>query len=115
MITALNYSHVAIREADLDLSATSGIKFWFLPEGTPDVNETCVVWLQAGAFGTALHSHPRKEAFFTVEYGELEICVEGRWVRLSAGQSITVAPGQSHTVRNPTETSCLYFYTVTNA
>lgn len=108
----LNLSHVAIREADLDLAATCGIKYWFLPSPQASKVDTGVVWLAAGACGTALHTHSDEEEYFSVEYGELEIFVQDRWIRLTAGQSLTVPPGTQHTLRNQSDRSCLYFYCI---
>ncbi|GAB3337700.1 hypothetical protein GCM10027299_49120 [Larkinella ripae] len=108
----LNLSHVAIREADLDLAATCGIKYWFLPSLPHSKIDTGVVWLAAGACGTALHTHSDEEEYFSVEYGELEIFVGDRWIRLTAGQSLTVAPGIRHTLRNQSGHSCLYYYCI---
>ncbi|GAB3903339.1 hypothetical protein GCM10028803_31610 [Larkinella knui] len=109
----LNLSHVAIREADLDLAATCGIKYWFLPTLPNSRVDSGVVWLAAGASGTALHAHSDEDEYFSVEYGELEIFVDDRWIRLTAGQSLTVPAGSRHTLRNQSGHSCLYFYSIT--
>ncbi|MGA0560757.1 cupin domain-containing protein [Larkinella sp. VNQ87] len=109
----LNLSHVAIREADLDLAATCGIKYWFLPSQPNSKIDSGVVWLAAGASGTALHTHGDESEYFSVEYGELEIFVDDRWIRLTPGQSITVPSGTPHTLRNPSSHPCLYYYAIT--
>lgn len=108
----LNLSHVAIREADIDLAATCGVKYWFLPTLPTSRADTGVVWLAAGACGTALHQHADEEEYFSVEYGELEIFVGDRWIRLTAGQSLTVSAGIQHTLRNQSAHSCLYYYCI---
>lgn len=108
----LNLSHVAIREADLDLAATCGIKYWFLPSQPNSKIDNGVVWLAAGACGTALHTHSEEEEYFSVEYGELEIFAGDRWIRLTAGQSLTIPAGMRHTLRNQSAHSCLYFYRI---
>ncbi len=108
----LNLSHVAIREADLDLSSTCGIKYWFLPTLPESKVDTGVVWLAAGSSGTALHTHSEEDEYFSVEYGELEIFAGNRWVRLTAGQSLTIPAGTQHTLRNQSGLSCLYFYSI---
>ncbi|RRB06829.1 cupin domain-containing protein [Larkinella rosea] len=108
----LNLSHVAIREADLDLAATCGIKYWYLPTPAHSKVDNGVVWLAAGANGTALHTHSDEEEYFSVEYGELEIFAGDRWIRLTAGQSLTIPAGTCHTLRNRSAHSCLYFYSI---
>jgi mannose-6-phosphate isomerase-like protein (cupin superfamily) len=108
----LNLSHIAIREADLDLSITCGTKYWFLPTLPDSKVDTGVIWLAAGACGTALHTHSEENEYFSVEYGELEIFVADRWIRLTAGQSLVVPAGTQHTLRNQSDNSCLYFYSI---
>ncbi|MEO8421258.1 MAG: cupin domain-containing protein [Hyphomicrobium sp.] len=50
--------------------------------------------------GPPLHIHPAAEESYSVLSGTLDVCVDGIWQRLSAGQSVTVAAGTPHTLRN---------------
>jgi quercetin dioxygenase-like cupin family protein len=46
------------------------------------------------------HVHPSATEVFEVEEGSFEVLVGSEWRRVSAGESVTVEPGQRHTFRN---------------
>jgi len=53
-----------------------------------------------GFDGPPLHAHPTAEETYAVTAGVLEVCVDGVWRRLGAGESATVPAGVPHTLRN---------------
>ena len=46
------------------------------------------------------HIHPRQREIFTLEEGDFELLLDGSWRKLAPGESVTVAPGATHTYRN---------------
>lgn len=56
--------------------------------------------LQPGAPAPPRHRHPRQTEEWTVVEGELEVLVGARWRTLRAGESATIPPGTTHTLRN---------------
>jgi mannose-6-phosphate isomerase-like protein (cupin superfamily) len=50
--------------------------------------------------GPPLHVHPHAEESYAVTQGVLDVCVAGTWLKLGAGESVTVPPGTPHTLRN---------------
>jgi mannose-6-phosphate isomerase-like protein (cupin superfamily) len=56
--------------------------------------------LAPGFGGPPLHIHPFAEESYEVLSGTLDVCVGGEWRRLGPGQSVTVAAGTAHTLRN---------------
>ncbi|GAB3275409.1 hypothetical protein GCM10027347_48750 [Larkinella harenae] len=108
----LNLSHIAIREADIDLSELYGISYWFLPPRQHAKIDSCVVWLAPGASGTTLPAQLDEEAYISVEAGEADISVNGNWIRLKAGQSLTVPGGIRYSLRNSSVVACLLCYCV---
>jgi quercetin dioxygenase-like cupin family protein len=60
--------------------------------------------LAPGFGGPPLHTHPFAEESYDVLSGTLDVCVDGQWRQLAAGQSVTVAAGTAHTLRNTQDT-----------
>ena len=56
--------------------------------------------LAPGFAGPPLHIHPFAEESYEVLSGILDVCVGGQWRQLVPGQSVTVAAGTTHTLRN---------------
>lgn len=56
--------------------------------------------LAPGTGGTPVHIHPQATESYAVLDGELGVFVGGAWRTLSAGESVSVSPGQPHTFRN---------------
>lgn len=50
--------------------------------------------------GPPLHIHPAAEESYSVLSGTLDVCIDGTWKRLAAGESATVPAGTAHTLRN---------------
>jgi len=58
----------------------------------------------AGVPGPPPHFHEDSEEMFHVLGGSLEVRSGDQWLRLEAGESLTVPRGGVHTFRNPTDT-----------
>jgi mannose-6-phosphate isomerase-like protein (cupin superfamily) len=56
--------------------------------------------LAPGFGGPPLHLHPKAEESYEVLSGTLDVCVGREWRRLGPGESVTVAAGTPHTLRN---------------
>jgi mannose-6-phosphate isomerase-like protein (cupin superfamily) len=50
--------------------------------------------------GPPLHIHPAAEESYSVLPGTPDVCIDGTWKRLAAGESATVPAGTAHTLRN---------------
>jgi mannose-6-phosphate isomerase-like protein (cupin superfamily) len=50
--------------------------------------------------GPPLHMHPSAAESYAVVSGTLDVCVGGEWRKLAAGESVTVAAGTPHTLKN---------------
>jgi len=50
--------------------------------------------------GPPLHIHPAAEESYSVLSGTLDVCIDGTWKRLAAGESATVPAGTAQTLRN---------------
>ena len=53
-----------------------------------------------GTPGPPPHNHPDAAEFFYVAEGTLDVFIDGEWSRLQAGESVTLEPGQVHTLAN---------------
>jgi hypothetical protein len=53
------------------------------------------------ASGTPVHIHPQATESYDVVEGQLEVLIDGKWRKLSVGESASVPPGVPHTFRNP--------------
>jgi quercetin dioxygenase-like cupin family protein len=58
------------------------------------------ITLPPGAPSPPLHFHPRQEERWDALAGELTVHVGGRWRGLRPGESVTMVPGEPHTLRN---------------
>jgi mannose-6-phosphate isomerase-like protein (cupin superfamily) len=56
--------------------------------------------LNPGFGGPPLHAHPSAAESYAVTQGSLDVCVNGKWQTLKAGESVTVPAGTPHTLRN---------------
>lgn len=54
-----------------------------------------------GGSGPPRHVHPNHRERFEVMSGELTVYLDGKWRRLSEGDSLVVPPGTSHGFENP--------------
>jgi mannose-6-phosphate isomerase-like protein (cupin superfamily) len=60
-------------------------------------------WIGPGMPGPPLHVHPSAEESYEVIEGALDVCVDGEWRTVRAGESATAPAGVAHTLRNATE------------
>jgi quercetin dioxygenase-like cupin family protein len=58
------------------------------------------IMLQPGAPSPPPHFHPRQTEKWHVIEGTLSVQIDGDWRELAAGESVTMSPGQVHTLRN---------------
>lgn len=59
-------------------------------------------WIDAGMTGPPVHVHPTADESYEVLEGTLDVCVDGVWKTLRAGESATAPAGVPHTLRNAT-------------
>ena len=60
-------------------------------------------WIGPEMPGPPLHVHPNADESYDVIQGALDICVDGEWRTLRAGESATAPAGVAHTLRNATK------------
>jgi mannose-6-phosphate isomerase-like protein (cupin superfamily) len=60
-------------------------------------------WIGPGMAGPPLHVHPTAEESYEVIEGALDLCVDGDWRTVRAGESATAPAGVPHTLRNATK------------
>jgi mannose-6-phosphate isomerase-like protein (cupin superfamily) len=60
-------------------------------------------WYDAGEPGPLVHVHPNTDDSFEVIEGSLEVCIDGQWRSLQAGETVTVPAGVTHTFRNASD------------
>jgi mannose-6-phosphate isomerase-like protein (cupin superfamily) len=58
------------------------------------------IMLPPGAPSPPRHFHPRQEERWETLEGTLSVYVKDGWRELRAGESVTIPPGQAHTLRN---------------
>jgi mannose-6-phosphate isomerase-like protein (cupin superfamily) len=57
-------------------------------------------WLDPHMPGPPVHVHPSAEESYQIIEGALEVCVDGEWRTVRAGETATVPGGVPHTLRN---------------
>src|SRR4051812_2241534 len=85
----------------LDFGA-SGM-WWEITRSTADTSGEyfeAINVINANFDGPPLHIHPTAHESYAVVEGTLDVCINGTWRTLSRGESSTVPPGTSHTLRN---------------
>lgn len=85
----------------LDFNPTVGM----IIDGAPPSDPSTEPWEVEAVFaprtaGPPLHLHPEAEERFQVLSGILDVFVDGSWHELHPGESIRIAAGTPHTVRN---------------
>jgi quercetin dioxygenase-like cupin family protein len=60
-------------------------------------------WIGPEMPGPPVHVHPTADESYDVIEGALDVCVNGEWRTLRAGESATAAAGAPHTLRNATK------------
>jgi quercetin dioxygenase-like cupin family protein len=59
-------------------------------------------WIDPGMAGPPVHVHPTADESYEVIEGALDICLDGAWRTIRAGESATAPAGVPHTLRNAT-------------
>jgi len=60
-------------------------------------------WIGPEMPGPPVHVHPTADESYDVIEGALDVCVNGEWRTLRAGESATAPAGAPHTLRNATK------------
>ena len=60
-------------------------------------------WIGPEMPGPPVHVHPTADESYNVIEGALDVCVNGEWRTLRAGESATAPAGAPHTLRNATK------------
>ena len=60
-------------------------------------------WVDPHMPGPPVHVHPAAEESYEVLAGALDVCVDGEWRTVRAGETATVPAGVPHTLRNGAE------------
>ena len=87
-----------------ELVVMGGTRF-LLTQSTRDSSGERVefeITLQPGAPSPPIHFHPRQTEEWHVLSGTLSANIDGSWRELREGESLTMPPGQVHTLRNRT-------------
>jgi mannose-6-phosphate isomerase-like protein (cupin superfamily) len=98
---------MAASDADrqLDFHPAMGMR-WEITRSTEDTSGELFEsthWYDAREPGPLVHVHPNTEDSFEVIEGALEVCVDGQWRSLQAGETVTVPRGVAHTFRNASD------------
>lgn len=90
--------------AQIDFHPAMGMRWEITHSGADTAGEMfrALNWLDPNMPGPPAHVHPGQEESFEVLEGTLDVCVDGEWRQVPAGETATVAPGVPHTLRNST-------------
>jgi quercetin dioxygenase-like cupin family protein len=86
----------------LDFHPAMGMR-WEITRGTENTGGEVfesMHWYDAREPGPNVHMHPTSEDSFTVIDGVLEVCIDGKWRSVRAGETATAPAGVPHTFRN---------------
>jgi mannose-6-phosphate isomerase-like protein (cupin superfamily) len=86
----------------LDFGSTG--MWWEVTKTTEETNGAsfeAINVIAPGFEGPPLHIHPHAEEVYAVQEGRLDVCINGHWRTLHAGESATVPAGVPHTLKNP--------------
>jgi mannose-6-phosphate isomerase-like protein (cupin superfamily) len=92
-------------DRQLDFHPGMGMR-WEITRSTEDTSGELFEsthWYDAREPGPLVHVHPNTEDSFEVVEGVLEVCVDGQWRSLQAGETVTVPRGVAHTFRNASD------------
>jgi len=92
---------LADRDRELDFHPGMGMR-WEIMRSTADTRGElfeATNWLDPGMAGPPVHVHPTADDSFEVIEGALDLCVDGQWRTLRAGESATAPAGAPHTFR----------------
>lgn len=89
-------------DRQLDFHPAMGMR-WEITRSTGDTGGEVfesMHWYDAGERGPPVHVHPDSADTFAVIDGTLEVCIDGEWRSVRAGETATVPAGVPHTFRN---------------
>lgn len=91
-------------ERNLDFHPGMGMR-WEITRSTADTGGDlfeATNWLDPHMPGPPVHVHPTAEESYQIIEGALDVCVDGDWKTVRAGETATVPAGVPHTLRNAT-------------
>ena len=92
-------------ERQLDFRPAMGMRWEIAPsteEAGAEVFES-TQWYDAREPGPNVHMHPSSDDTFAVIDGTLDVCIDGKWLSLRAGETATAPAGVAHTFRNASD------------
>jgi quercetin dioxygenase-like cupin family protein len=95
----------ASAERQLDFHPAMGMR-WEITRSTEETGGEVFEsthWYDAREPGPIVHLHPDTEDTFAVIDGTLDVCIDGEWRSVGAGETATVPAGVSHTFRNASD------------
>jgi quercetin dioxygenase-like cupin family protein len=95
----------ASAERQLDFHPAMGMR-WEITRSTEETGGEVFEsthWYDAREPGPIVHLHPDTEDTFAVIDGTLDVCIDGEWRSVRAGETATVPAGVSHTFRNASD------------
>lgn len=101
----MNADPTAGADRHLDFHPAMGMR-WEITRSTEDTNGELfesIQWYDPREPGPIVHLHPDTDDSFEVIEGTLEVCLDGEWSSVRAGEAVTVPAGVPHTFRNATD------------
>lgn len=92
-------------DRELDFHPGMGMR-WEVTQSTDETSGALFEstnWIDPRMPGPPPHVHPSSEESFEVLEGSLDVCIDGECRTLGPGESVTVPPGQAHTLRNASD------------
>lgn len=75
--------------------------------------EAGTVLLSAETDGPPIHFHPVQEEEFRIIYGELMVYKKDKWIKLKAGDTLTIPAKTHHTYKNASKEAVLFDFCIT--
>lgn len=75
--------------------------------------EAGTVLLAAETDGPPIHYHPKQEEEFYIRQGELMVFKKNKWIKLQAGDSITIPAKTPHSYKNTSKKEVLFDFCIT--
>lgn len=93
------------RASSFPLASSPGARMWssILRYPEDETRPAMLVWVDPGATPLPEHVHTNGPETFEAVEGTCTIVLDGEPLRLEAGESLTIVPGQEHTFRNDTD------------
>jgi mannose-6-phosphate isomerase-like protein (cupin superfamily) len=90
------------KDRRLDFRPGMGM-WWEITRSTADTSGElfeATNWIEPRMPGPPVHVHPTAEESYEIVEGALEVCIDGNWRTVRAGETATVPAGVPHTLRN---------------